>query len=305
LEFEFTALSFTAPENVNFRYRLEGFDADWVAAGTDRHATYSRLAAGGYRFQVTACNNDGIWNEAGAAFAFTVAPFIWQTWWFRALSGTAVVGLLAAAYSIRIARLRQLERLRLRIARDLHDEVGANLGSISLLAQVMEKQPLAADAALIRSIAVQTTDTLRDIVWFIDPKHDYLSDLVARLREASRMMLQGVPHQFEQEGEFGAHALPLGFRRNVLSIFKEALHNVAKHSGATKVEVRVSRSASSFELRVADNGVGFLPATAPRGNGLQNMRRRAADLGGKLEIETRIEEGTTLTFTAPLPQMRD
>ena len=121
--------------------------------------------------------------------ALTVLPYSWQTWWFRLAAAGALLLLLAVGYSVRVSRLRALERMRLRIARDLHDEVGANLGSISLLAQIMEKKPTAADATQVRGIAAQTVDTLRDIVWFIEPKHDRISDLVTRLNETARTML--------------------------------------------------------------------------------------------------------------------
>jgi len=213
----------------------------------------------------------------------------------------AAVVLLSAVYSVRIARLRALERLRLRIARDQHDDVGANLGSISLLAQVMEKQPSAEDAREVRSIAAQTVDTLLDIVWFIDPAHERLSDLVARMAETAKAMLHGVPYDFEQSGDFRARRLPLDFRRNVLPIFKEALHNAIRHSGATALWIGVRREGDRFQFTVHDNGRGFDPETAVAGNGLKNMQRRAAEMRGELEIHSEPGRGTTGTLTARSP----
>jgi len=203
-------------------------------------------------------------------------------------------------YSIRISRLRMLERLRLRIARDLHDEVGANLGSISLLAQMMEKSPSSADAAQVRGIAVQTIDTLRDIIWFIDPTHDNLRDLVMRMQETARVMLSALPHVFEQNGDFDSAGLSLAFRRNVPSLFKEVLHNLLKHSGATEVVITVSRTDKTFQFQVRDNGVGFCPETVSSGNGLKNMKRRAKEIGGELVIASTPGGGTGITLRAPL-----
>jgi len=207
---------------------------------------------------------------------------------------------LTVAYSIRVSRLRMLEHLRLRIARDLHDEVGANLGSISLLAQMMEKKPSSADAAQVHGIASQTVDTLRDIIWFIDPTHDSLSDLVMRLHETSRVMLSAVSYRFKQDGDFLSANLSLPFRRNVPSIFKEALHNLLRHSNATEVSIVISRRENVFEFRVHDNGVGFLREIRNSGNGLKNMARRAKEIGGQLLIESAAGKGTTVILSVPI-----
>lgn len=305
LEFHFTALSFTAPDRVQFRWQLEGMGSDWVDGGSRRSTSYGFLPPGRYRFHVQACNNDGVWNEAGDVLAFRVLPYFWQTWWFRGALSLGVLGVVALGYSLRLARLRALDRLRLRIARDLHDEVGANLGSITLLAQVMEKRPAAADAALIRGIATQTVDILRDIVWFIEPKHGHLSDLVTRLNETARTMLQGIPYEFESSGCSGTRTLPLEFRRNIVPIFKEALHNVLKHARATEVRLQVRCSGHVLELSIADNGQGFAPGTDFPGNGLNNMRRRTAEMQGELQICTQPGQGCTLRLRAPIPQTRD
>jgi ligand-binding sensor domain-containing protein len=304
-EFYFTALSFTAPDRVWFRWRMEGLEHDWVDGRDKRRVSYSFIPPGNYRFHVQACNNDGVWNETGDALELTVLPYFWQTWWFRLAAGGAVFLVVAMAYSVRVARLRAFDRMRLRIARDLHDEVGANLGTISLLAQVMQKRPTEADATLIRSVATQTVDILRDIVWFIEPKHDRISDLVTRLNETARMMLQGMPYRFETGGDLGAQSLPLEFRRNIVPIFKEALHNVIKHARATDVQIQVRRSGHFIELRITDNGQGFPAGSDFPGNGLKNMRRRAEEMGGLLEVTSQPAKGCSVRLSVPIPQTRD
>ena len=300
-EFKFCALSFTSPDKVKFKWRLAGLEKDWVDGG-DRHAaSYSFIPPGSYRFEVLACNNDGVWAETPATVELTILPYFWQQWWFKVAVGLGLMAVLVTIYSIRITRLRALESLRLRIARDLHDEVGANLGSISLLAQIMEQSPSSADAAQVRGLAVQTIDTLRDIIWFIDPSHDKLSDLVARLQETTRVMLATITFKFEQSGDFRSANLPLSFRRNVPPLFKETLHNVLKHSRATQANITVHRTEKQFQFRVQDNGVGFKPEARSAGNGLKNLKRRAQEIGGKLEIVSSPGHGTTVTLTAPIP----
>lgn len=305
IEFKFTAASLTSPDKVNFKWKLSGLENDWVNGGARRSVSYSLLPPGNYQFHVCACNNDGIWNTTGAIVNLTVMPFFWQRWWFKLAIGILVLFVLWTIYTVRVGRLKALERLRLRIARDLHDEVGANLASISLLSQLMETTPSTSDASQVHNIAVQTIDTLRDIIWFIDPQHYHLTDLVARLKETAKMMLGNIKYSFDQSGEFDSVNLTLTFRRNVPPIFKEALHNLLKHSNATEVKISIFRENHEFYLSVKDNGIGFDGKPKGSGNGLKNMHRRAEELGGTLNVVSSPLHGTKITLVVPLTQTRD
>ena len=305
IEYKFTGSSFTSPGKVKFQWRLKGLETEWVDGGNQRTASYSFLQAGNYQFEVKACNNDGVWSEIRAARQFTVLPYFWQTYWFKLAAGLGVAGIFWLVFFVRISRLRAMERLRLRIAIDLHDEIGSNLNTISLLAHIMENNlkasPSGADATEVRGVAVQTFDTLRDIIWLIDPTHDQLNDLVVRLEKTTRLMLATIPHTFETAGNFKNTDLSLAFRRNVLPLFKETLNNSVKHSRATQVLVAINRTERQFQFRVQDNGVGFDPEFPSSGNGLKNLRRRAAEINGRIEIRSSPGAGTTVTLTAPLP----
>jgi signal transduction histidine kinase len=302
LEFRFTGLSLVAPRKVRFEYRLEGLEKEWLDAGPRRSVNYSYLRPGDYRFWVRACNNDGVWNETGAALALTILPYFWQTWWFRGLGVLAVLLAFVGIYELRLASTRKLARLRLRIARDLHDEVGSNLGSIALLSEVMPKPAGAAGEEIteVRRIALQTINSLRDIVWFLDPASDSMEELLARMRETARTMLHGTSFEFSSTGNVAGVVPSLELRRNVLPVFKEMLHNIVKHAKATRVEISVIVSSGKFELRATDNGIGFDPSAATVGNGLKNLRRRAAELGGTLNIENQALQGTTIILSAPI-----
>jgi len=304
LEVHYTALSLSAPEQVRFRYRLQGLDDNWTEAGDRRIAYFPHVPPGNYTFQVIACNNHGLWNNVGASVGFKVLPTFWQTIWFKLLVGAAFVAALTVAHRVRTARLRALERLRHRIARDLHDEVGANLGSISLLAEVMEKTPQPGDIEQIRNTADQTVDTLRDIVWIIDPSHERLSDLVARLKQTATTQLVGISHKVEERGRFHDSELSLDLRRNVPPLFKEILHNIVKHARAQHVGIRLETRDGDFVVEVKDDGIGFDTRKNRSGNGLKNFKKRAEDMGGAVMVNSQLGQGTTVILTVPLTRSR-
>jgi signal transduction histidine kinase len=215
-----------------------------------------------------------------------------------------VIGLAWLAYNRRMARLRELERLRLRIARDLHDDVGANLASVALIAEAMEKNPTFGDPADLKRIALHTIDALRDIVWFIDPARDTLGDLVTRMRDTAPMLLASIKYNFEAIVPNPDLNLPPAFRRNVFPIFKETLHNTASHARAQQVSITLDCREGVLRLKVEDDGVGFDEQKIIPGNGLRNLRRRAAEMNGEVHIQTAPGQGTVVEFEAPFPQTR-
>jgi signal transduction histidine kinase len=305
LEIGYTALSFSAPKQVRFRYRLEGFEKRWIEAVGQRATYFSHLPPGRYNFEVTACNNHGVWSEHGARLSFQVLPLFWQTAWFKSLIGLAVVAVMVVFYRVRLARLRALERLRQQIARDLHDEVGANLGSISLLTEVMEHKPQPGDLAQIRSTADQTVDTLRDLVWIINPSHEHLSDLIARLKQIAAIMLSNLNYEFAEMAQANNIKLSLELRRNVPPLFKEILNNIRKHSRASRVSIRLYCKGGCLVLEVVDDGVGFDVAIKKSGDGLKNFQNRAAEMRSQLTVASQPKKGTSVKLTAPLTKSRD
>ncbi|MSR65792.1 MAG: hypothetical protein EXS24_00255 [Pedosphaera sp.] len=303
LEIRFAALSFCAPENNRAKYRLEGLDSDWVEAGAKRSAHYSNLATRKYRFRVIACNNDGVWNETGAAVAVILLPHFWQTWWFDAALVGAGILLLTVVYRVRVVQLRQIERLRLRIAADLHDEVGSSVGTISLLSRLMQKQAVredeVRDLATIHRISTDVADSIKDIVWFINPENDAMDDLLMRMKDIASARLGAIDWRFVDPPQPSKRSLSHDFRQSVFLMFKETLTNITKHAHATVVEISISEIAGEWRLSIRDNGVGFDPDAVSRGNGLKNLRRRAEQLQGALKITSQpgTGGGTIVSFT--------
>jgi signal transduction histidine kinase len=215
--------------------------------------------------------------------------------------------LLAAGllWRARAARRREVEQLRTRIASDLHDEIGSQLGSIALAAQLAGRRaddPAATREQLaeIERIARETNEAMHDIVWLLKPGSANLAELLARLREAAARQLRGRDLKIECPSQTAARPVTLDFTRNVYLLFKEALTNIANHSRAKSAAVAISLRDATLCVRVSDDGVGFDPAAATAGNGLANMRRRADEIGATLRIVSAPGQGTTITLEAPL-----
>lgn len=309
LDIRFTAIEFAAPNDVRIRYKMEGLEKGWNEARSERTATYLRMPPGEYRFRVAAANGDGLWNDAGSEIGVVVEPHLWEMAWFRAGVVLLVVAAAWQGFRMRIRRLEEMNLLRTRIAGDLHDEIGANLGSIGLSLDLLgQERDLSTsqrgEISEISGVAMQTGQALRDIVWFTNPEFDNLRGMVRRMREVARMMLAGRRHSFVARPENSDRGLPLEFRRNFFLIYKELLHNVVRHSQAGEVWITMETTQTEATLVVADNGRGFDPQAvesgAGSGSGLRSVRRRALELGGSVELSSPANGGACVTVKAPL-----
>lgn len=306
LQFQFTATSLTAPGKVRFRCQLEGFDHTWSEPGTLRFVRYARVPPGKYRFRVLGCNNDGVWSEAGASVGVTIEPFWWNTVWFRLAMAGAAAGLLAGFYRLRESRRAEIEHLRVRIASDLHDDIGSSLWSITLLSRMLAKHghldtEARQDVEDIHRISIQTANAIRDIIWLVNPAFDSVQDLALRTKDFAGTVLRGVEYRVRCEGIDPARRLSLDLRQNVFLLFKEALTNVARHAQATVVEVAIEQRGHQWQFSVQDNGRGFDPGGETSGNGLKNLRARARKMGAELNVQTAPGRGTTIMLTILRP----
>jgi two-component sensor histidine kinase/streptogramin lyase len=306
-EFHYTAPDSRTPERVRFRYRVEGVDRDWVDAGAHRVAYYTSLPPGSHRFRVIAGSYENEWNEAGgASFAFRVKPYFYQTWWFYALCAVAVGSIAWAGHRYRLERVLEMERVRTRIASDLHDDIGSRLSQIAILSEVARARlggdgPAAEPIERIATLSRESVDAMGEIVWAIDPNRDSPTDLTQRMRRLASDLLpaRGIQLRFDASDAPNLH-LHAELRREVFLIFKEALHNVLRHGNAGSVEVEVTVSPRDLRLVVQDDGRGFDNAVASDGHGLSSMRRRAQSLGGILELTSAPGSGTRLELKVPL-----
>jgi signal transduction histidine kinase/ligand-binding sensor domain-containing protein len=321
IDFQYSGLSFIASERIQFKHRLENWENDWVNSGVKRAVNYSYLPPGDYAFEVSARNNDGVWSEHQARIGFTILPFFWQTLWFRGAAGMVLVAGAAGIvwfYTRRrmrrkleqLERQRAIENERARIAKDIHDDLGSTLTRITMLSDpargaVEEIPSTVGDLNQIHTTARELTRSMDEIVWAINPQHDTVESLIAYLENFAQDFLgtARVRCRLDVPLQFPVLALTAEARHNLFLAFKEALHNVVKHSGATEVRIIAGLNPTEFTLMLEDNGGGFSLAEAGRkgfGNGLANMRRRLRKIGGQCEIEPIPGKGTKVTFIVKL-----
>lgn len=306
LEFAFTAPSFRAGETMRFQWRLLGASDDWSAPSPSRSVVVAGLASGPYRFEVRAVDGEGLSSESAAA-AFSIRPPLWRQGWFVVSMGLALTAGVVLAYRIRVARLLELERVRTRIATDLHDDVGASLSQIAVLSQHASRQAARGEAAAWTSLARITelsggvVDAMSDVVWSINPARDRISDLVHRMRRfAVDLFAEGEVRLVLDLPEDDADArLDPEARRELYLVFKEALRNAARHAAARTVEVSLARRGDGLALVVRDDGVGIVSGERSGGSGLESMQRRAAALGGTLSVRPCPAGGTEVLLEVP------
>jgi signal transduction histidine kinase len=316
IELRYSAPYFGTPERVRVRYRLAGVDETWVNAGTERAATFARLPAGRYQFEVGSTDAEGHWQPAIASVAFTVRAAWWEMLWFRI--GLAIVAAVLIAATVRIVvkrRMRRrllaiqqehaLERERIRIARDMHDQLGANLTQIGIASQLARLDPAGGRGHVdeIATIARDTVESLDEIVWAVNPRYDTLASLLEYLGKfaVSFLSSSGIAVKVEIPHHLPARSLPSNVRHHLFLAVKEALNNVVKHAGATTVYLKVELTDDLLRVIVTDDGRGFQAATVQAdANGLRNIRERMSEMGGACRIDGTPGAGTRVICELPV-----
>ncbi|HEX3716704.1 MAG TPA: two-component regulator propeller domain-containing protein [Verrucomicrobiae bacterium] len=323
LEIHYTGLGIPTPERIRFKYKLDGVDSDWVEADNRRVAYYANLRPGAYSFEVTACNNDGGWSPDAASLQLELLPHFWETWWFLTVCVLAIVGAIggSARYATRRRMLRKLQQMqqrhaieleRTRIARDMHDELGAKLTRISFQGAMARRRlhDNSEAAGHIEKMAQTARDmvfSLDEIVWAVDPKNDNLDDLATYVCRYATGFFEDSPIRckFVIPASLPHCRLSTDVRHNIFLAVKEALNNVLKHSEASRAEIQIATGPDSFEIRISDDGRGMAPAvqnglgTGRISHGLENLNQRLAAIQGRCEITSVPGQGTCVRLIVP------
>ncbi|MFT3979491.1 MAG: triple tyrosine motif-containing protein [Ferruginibacter sp.] len=310
----FATLEYRSNVKKMYKYKLEGFDKDWTSPGNRNEVTYTNLSPGSYTFYVMGANTDGMWNEKPISMKIVVLPYWYQTLVFK----IAILLLLAAAlyafYRYRLKQGLKLEKLRNRIARDLHDEIGSTLSSISIYAASAQKLTSGNQKTdgILSKISTGTTEmmeAMNDIVWAVNTSNDHFDNLANRMRSFAVKVTEAknIELQFTENKDIPDLVLGMEQRKNIYLICKEAISNAVKYSNCTLMEVLIGIEQHRLLVTIRDNGKGFISDTPEHhlsgnsfgGNGLKNMRERAAEINAVLEIFTAPGKGTTVTLGVP------
>jgi ligand-binding sensor domain-containing protein/two-component sensor histidine kinase len=307
MQFDFVSITFRPAEKRRYQYMLESADTDWRLTD-ERTVNYANLPPGSYRFLVRAVDSAGVFSPTPATASFTILPPYWQRWWFRLLALLACGSLLYGAHRYNVSRLLELERVRMRIATDLHDDIGASLSQIAAVSEALSQRGGADDRYRepLSQIAMDSREmvsSMSDLVWAIDPRRDHLQDLVQRMRRFASDLLTARNMEFRFSAPASSLRLNVDQRRHIFLIFKESVNNVARHSGCTEAEAGLTLEGDTLVLRVHDNGRGLEMQQTGHGNGLSDMRARAKALGGEIEIAGCRDCGTTVTLRVPLGRL--
>jgi signal transduction histidine kinase/ligand-binding sensor domain-containing protein len=319
LDLQYAATSLTSPDKIRFRTRLQPLEDTWQEAGDRREANFAHLAPGDYHFEVIACNPDGVWNLQATALDFRLQPRLWQQPWFAPL----VVGLLVSVITIgtvavvRVRHRRHLRRIeqlhavvveRARIARDIHDDLGAGLTEVALLSELAradlaqpEKAALHLDQVF--QSARRMTRAIDEIVWAVNPKNDLLERSLDFVCKSAQDFLRsaGIALRIERLDDLPERMLSSSRRHHLYLTVRETLNNVVKHAQATEVHLRLSANPTLLTVEIRDNGCGFAADEVPSSrHGLDGMATRMAEVGSSADIASIPGQGTTVTLRLPL-----
>jgi ligand-binding sensor domain-containing protein len=304
IQFDFVGLSYSPGNVLRYQYRL-GND-EWSTPVESRSVHYGALTPGQYRFAVRAINSDGETSPEPATVEFAVAPPLWRRAWFLGILVAMSVGGVVWIHRTRLARLLEIERVRTRIATDLHDDIGSSLSQIAILSEVAYQRTAGGKAGepieRIGALSRELLDSISDIVWAIQPHKDHLSDLRQRMRRFGTDVLSARNVEMHWPSGSGRDLeLNTELRRQVYLIFKESINNIARHARATEAHIDLRVVDGHLTLEVRDNGCGIQHPGHPRGNGLESMKLRASRLGGDLQVSSADGLGTIVLLRAPLP----
>ncbi len=290
ISFDFASLDYTQPLKNKFAYKLEGFDKDWINSGSRHYASYTHLDPGKYIFKVKGTNNSGIWSAKEQSISLIITPPYWQTWWFRSLIILFIAGILYSFYRIRLNRILELERLRIKIASDLHDDIGSALTRISIDSDLLKSNLGNEESNVIfqriGNVSREIISSMSDVVWSIDSRNDTIQDLINKMKDFAYSVLsaKNILVTFETESLNLQKKIKIDLRQNIYLIFKEAINNSSKYSNADEIKVSLKNINGNFYMTINDLGSSISSSEKLTGHGLRNMKMRAERIGGKIEF---------------------
>ncbi|MCE7996152.1 MAG: hypothetical protein HEP71_29500 [Roseivirga sp.] len=317
VSFDFISIDYRTPEKTSYQYQLEGLEEQWHS-GKSRQVQYANLEPGVYTFKVRAGTDGGNWDENYTSLSFTIASPYWQQTWFQALVVISLLSLIYGFYrfrlNVKLSKARVLENIRQSAAADFHDEMGNKLTRIALFSEVLEQKlngtspEISSYVSKIKDNSHVLNNSMRDFLWALDPAKDTAFDLIMLLKDFGDELFDnsGVNfHGASIKEAFREYPLDMDWKRHLVMIFKEAMHNALKYSMAKNVTLKATLSSDVLNLSLTDDGQGFDPQEIDNGYGQANMKRRADHLGASISIESEPGLGTMVTFIGTLTKKHE
>lgn len=300
ISFGFSLLDLTAPKKNRFRYRLLGLSEEWVEIPHNGLATFTDLSSGNYTLQVLGMGSDNVWSTEPTIMNIRILAPWYGTWWFRSLLVLLVLATVYGLYRYRLAQLLRVERMRNRIAQDLHDDIGSTLSSISLYGSVLKQKLGQADEQSltlldrITSSTKEMMESMNDMVWTIKADNDRFEHVIYRMRAFAANLCEskGIQLNFKEGEDVLSIQLDMEIRKNIYLLYKEAITNAVKYANASNIEVTIDTKGQQIRLVIQDDGVGFDLEEVDKdtgnlgGNGLRSMKKRAQEMGGQLTVDS-------------------
>lgn len=308
---EFAALGFSQRGKLFYEYKLDGMDKEWITQSELAAVKYNYLPHGKYTFFVRARNAMGQYSAATTLLDIYIVPPFWKTIWFYCLIALATASLLFYLHRLRLQKLLHIEKVRSRLARDLHDDMGSTLSTINILSNMALQQKTVDETKnkeymrTINSNTSQMMEAMDDIVWSINPANDSIAKIIARMKETAGVVLEPrqIEYRFDVHPSVPELRLDMEVRREIFLVFKEALNNIIKYADCSEVVFTLEKNGSKFLLVIKDNGKGFRFRTSTstvRGNGLKNMEKRAATIKGQFSVDSEPGKGTAIQLIVPI-----
>ncbi|HEX5150499.1 MAG TPA: two-component regulator propeller domain-containing protein [Parafilimonas sp.] len=302
--FNYTAPDFINSNDVQYEYKLEGFNENWINAGRQQYAGYTNLDGGDYIFKVRA-GTDGVrWYEISTPVSIHInTPFL-KTLWFYLLTCAVVITIIFlfmySGYRAKLKRVITALKIRNEIASDLHDDVGSSLSSIMLMSEIAKQTHDNTQTYFdrIKQNAGKIIENMNDIVWAVNPNNDTIEQLFIRMQTFAVSLLEKKDIEFKLSADDALRFVKLSMeeRKNFYLIFKEAIHNAFKYSGCKNVTAHINCRHKNILMNIQDDGKGFDASQTYMGNGLNNMKKRAKEIGGQLDTISYADKGTTITL---------
>jgi two-component sensor histidine kinase len=303
--FKWAVTDYKDPLNNQYYYRVKGIDKDWRYAGNHGTVEFASLSPGDYTLFLKAKNSNGINADKILQLHFEVMPPFWRTWWFFTLLFIAVCAFFYSLYKYRLKQVLKIEKLRNKISLDLHDDVGSTLSSISILTEMALQKKETSSSEMLKEIkenSISLMERMDDIVWSINPHNDTMESLFLRIKIFAAKLFEAkeINYKIDIDEKIKHIHVQMENRQHIYLIMKEAINNMVKYSECTDAEINAGFHSAHLRIFIKDNGKGFDTQKSSFGNGLNSMKKRAAEMNALLEINSKSDDGTAIMLSVKI-----